>query len=212
MRQIKQIYGHDYAPGYDLFTRQIDNFVSNGISWFESLEEQADFYPSHTLKVLNETIGIESSTGGVQWCNLSSYFDDPKIQVVCREPVDLDYPTYLEMYEAANKIKNHERQWYDPLRYVLGKHMGYDYTGLAGAALRITFKLEHLLPFLKKLPVPFHMPGTYYCSALISWLNKQAKKYRNISLYRKYHVTRITPAMLFNCEEQYKPFRLDKVR
>lgn len=97
MKQVQPIYGQDYAPGYALFIRSDGNFISEGIVWFQSLFESAEFIASHVLLVVDEKFGIEAAEHGIQLCYLSDYFDDPGKQVVCREPVDLDDQTVSEI-------------------------------------------------------------------------------------------------------------------
>lgn len=196
MKQVQPIYRKDYAPVYALFIRRDDNSMSEGITWFTSLFESAEFIASHVVRVVDEKFGIEASEHGIQLCYLSKYFDDPKIQVVCREPADLDDKTVSEIL-AYDKSQ-------------IGKP--YDYTGLVlGFPLMFIFSLTRWIKPLRKLPVPFHIPGARVCSAFVADCYKHTKKYGDIKLFREWHVSRITPVMLWN-DFPFKPFHFEKER
>lgn len=148
------------------------------------------------LFVVNEHLGLEAAEKGVAFCNLEDYFDDTECQVVCREPVDIDEPAFLEAYNYGVELKGRP----------------YDYTGLAlGFPLMILTGLSRWIKFLRKLPVPFHIPGSRVCSAFVADCYKHTHRYKEVKLLKEWHVSRISPVTLFN-HFPYKPFRFDKQR
>lgn len=194
MKQVQPIYGKDYAPGYALFIKRDGNFISDGITWFQSLFESAEFIASHVLFVVDEHFGIEAAEHGIQICYLSNYFDDPGMQVVCRKPADLDDQTVAEILTYA--------------KTQIGKP--YDYTGLIfGFVLMMVTGFTKWIKPLRKLPVPFHIPGSRVCSAFVADCYKHTEKYKEVELLKEWHVSRITPVMLWN-EFPFKPFRFEE--
>lgn len=195
MKQVKPIYGQDYAPGYTLFTKKT-NLLSRGISWFENLQEANSFSASHVILVINETIGIESSIFGVEYCNLIERFEQEDIMVVCREPDNLDSFTREQIF---TKAIIHEKQ-----------ETPYDYSGLIfGYTSSILFGFTKWIKPLRKYPIPFHWPKSFVCSGFVADCYKHANKYNNIPLFQEWHISRISPNLLWN-GFTYKNFRYDK--
>jgi len=196
MKQVQSIYGQDYAPGYAIFMKKDGNFLSDGITWFQSVFESAEFIASHVLLVVDEKYGIEAAEHGIQLCYLSEYFDDPGKQVVCRKPMDIDNKISTEILAFAKK------QIGNP----------YDYTGLIlGFPLMLISSLTRWIKPLRKLPVPFHIPGSRVCSAFVADCYKHTEKYKEVKLLKQYHISRITPVSLWN-EFPFKPFHFYKER
>ncbi len=194
MKSVNPIYGKDYAPGYTLFTRKDGNFISDGIVWFQSLQEVAQFSASHVLLVINEKLGIESAEKGVEFCNIQDYFNDTSMEVVCREPKALDAFAIYQMLTKAFEMEKNE--------------VPYDYTAYLGFIPSLFFRFTNWIKILRKLPIPFHWPGAVVCSGFVSACYKATDKYKNIPLFREWHITRITPNMLFN-RFPYKEFKLN---
>jgi hypothetical protein len=182
LKSVDPIYGVDYAPGYILFSRTDDSFVSKGIIWFENQWEASAFKPSHVMIVKDENTILEANSPEIKETNIHKYFDDEKIQVVCRRPVDLEDVTVKEVLTYAMSLEGRP----------------YDFTGIMGFALMISGELSKYIKFLRKLPVPFHFPGSRVCSSYVSDALKHSKKYRNVKLFREWHITRIMPVMLLN--------------
>lgn len=194
MKQVAPIYGKDYGPGFAMFSKRDSNLLSNGISWFQSAWEAATFYASHVLLVVNHQIGIEAAAQGIQYCRIDQRIDDPGLQVVFREPVDL--------------TKKAAGQAIDFGVSRIGR--AYDFTGLAlGFPLMIASGLSKWLKPLRKIPVPFHLPGSRVCSAAVADAYKHTDQYREVPLLKNWHVTRITPVMLWN-DFEFKPFRFEE--
>jgi hypothetical protein len=181
--QIKPEYGKDYGPGYVLFSRRDSSFLSDGITWFQSLREAAEFVASHVLIVINEERGIESADRGVEYCNLKDYIDSPSCQVVCREPNGLNEKAISQMFKRAEELEK--------------KEVGYDYTGLIlGYPLSLLLGLSEWIKPLRKVPIPFHLPGSRVCSGFVSDCLYHTDEYRNVKLFKEWHYSRITPVML----------------
>ena len=181
MKSIKPIYGQDYAPGFSIFTRG-SGIISDGIAWFESLYEASSFIPSHVLLVINMTLGIESSIGGVHIVPLNKYFDDPNVQVVCREPLGLNQDTADQILIYANSKLGYE----------------YDYSSYVGYLAMLVTRLVDFIPFLRQFRLPFSNIGEYVCSTFVADSYKHSKLYSNIPLFREWHISRIFPLLLLN--------------
>lgn len=196
MKNVRPIYGQDYAPGFSLFVKNNSNIFSKGIIWFQSLQEISDFTASHVLFVIDEQLGLEASEEGIDFCELENYFHDESCQVVCREPVGINEIAFLQAWNYGLSIKGRP----------------YDYTGLAlGFPLMILSGLSKWVKFLRKLPVPFHIPGARVCSSFVADCYKHTDKYFEVKLLKEWHVSRISPVMLWN-DFPYKQFRFDKKR
>jgi len=201
LKSVLPVYGQDFAPGYSVFTVTDNSFISDGIVWFQNLDESAKYAEilnikgfSHVLMVVNEHLGIEAAEKGVQFCELENYFENPHCHVVCREPQGIDEQIFLEAYNYGLELK--------------GKTM-YDFSGILGFAFTIISGLSNLIRPLRKLPIPLHIPGTRFCSAFVADCYKHTWLYKDIQLFKDYHVTRIHPHKLWN-RFPYKPFRFDK--
>lgn len=195
MKTIKPVYKQDYDTGYSIFIRG-SSLVSRGIIWFTDIFESASFMASHVIIVLNSKYGMDASENGINYCYLKDYFDNEKYECVCREPHVLDEYTQQE------------------LRMFMLRQIGkpYDYTGLLfGFPMMLLTQFSNIVKPIRKLPVPFHIPQSRVCSAFVADCYKHTEKYRNVRLLREWHVSRITPAMLWN-QFPYKPFRFDKQR
>ncbi|MBI5075615.1 MAG: hypothetical protein HZB62_10690 [Nitrospirae bacterium] len=193
MKQVAPIYGKDYGPGFAMFSKSDSNLLSNGISWFGSLQEAASFSASHVLLVVDHRMGIEAAAQGIKFCRIDERIEDPGLQIVFREPVDLTR-------KAAGQA----------IDYAISQiGRAYDYTGLAlGFPLMIASGLSKWISPLRKLPVPFHLPGSRVCSAAVADDYKHTDQYRDAQLLREWHVSRITPIMLWN-SFPFKPFRFE---
>ena len=205
MNIIKPLYGKDYLSGYSLYTRNTESFVSNGIAWFESMDEALEFHgglpdniyktgASHVVSVIDKQWGIEAAEGGINKVRLAEYFENPNMLIVCREPYWIE--------TAANK----------KLKWQLSKEgCGYDYLSLIGHALAITMKLQDLFGFIRKLPPIGHIEGRWVCSAFEADGFCHTKNYRDIPLFTDWNIHRIHVHRLWN-HFPYKAFRLDKKR
>ena len=199
-QSVVPIYGQDFLPGYPIFTVTDNSFISNGIIWFQNLDERIEYEKmlnvegfSHVLWVVNEHFGIEAAEHGIQFCNLEEdYFTNAHIHCVCREPIGIDDRTYAEAFNRALQLKGH----------------GYDFPSLLGFALSLISRASDILPFLRKLPIPLHIPGTRVCSAFYADCMKHTQLYRDIQLFKDYHVTRIHVHKLWN-HFPFKGFRYE---
>ena len=180
----------DYGPGWVGFTFNDDAGISRGISFFQSLEEKTDFgqrigkpgaEPSHVFFVINERETIEANVGGIQVHNLSEYINDPSCRLIFRRPLVMEDT----VYEAFTYIKSLEGN-------------PYEYVGLVGKALSIVLPFERLFPAIRRLPVPLHVPGARYCSATYADGFKHTLECGDWPIYQKWHVTRISPSILWN--------------
>jgi hypothetical protein len=200
---VKPIYGQDYAPGYDLYTYNYGSGLSEGIVWFQSIDEVIAYSNllkvrgfSHVLSVVDEESGIEASEGGVARCQLSKYFNDPNELVVCREPLGLT--------DIATMEKN---------KFLMSKiGAEYDYTGLVlGFTAATIAQIQNIFPFWRKLPLPFHTNGAYVCSSLQADAWKHTQLYWHLKLFEDWNITRITPNKLWN-NFPYKGFKVNVKR
>lgn len=200
--QLQPIYGEHFGPGYIGFTNST-SAISEGITWFSSAEEAIAFEEdlpkefeegaSHTFVAVSKMFGIESSVGGVKTFPLSKYIDDPHVQLVFRKPLVLDEIVIAELIARMVWLEQQKTP--------------YDYTGLVGYVLKILSPLDNLLPFINKLPAPLHWPGGLFCSAAVSDGFKHTQEYADLPLFRKFHVSRISPNMFWN-RFPWKPLRL----
>jgi len=214
MKAVRPVYMQDYAPGFSMFTTYSGNVLSEGISWLEHIQEAVVFIQrlainaekfsdsalgkpaSHVLMVVDEYTGIESSDKGVEFCELAKFFDNPRVQVVCREPQGLDEQAVRQMLDYAIKLE--------------GKEQPYDYTGLLGALIRFISPVNKLLPMFNRLPNPLSIGGLY-CSAFDADCKKHTDRYSSTDIFKKYHVTRIDPVLWWYLFP-WKPLRFDKKR
>lgn len=199
--QVNPIWGQDFDVGYVGFMNKPGNILSKGITWFENLEESMKYGEdlldggvSHVFIVWDRDFGIESSDKGVQFFWLKDYIKKPNVRLVFREPEKIDQ-NYL--HQLLNKAWSMEET-------------PYDYTGLLGYVVKVFSPLHHIIPGLNKLPVPLHLVGGF-CSAFVSECEKSTDFYKDIELFQNYHVTRISPNMLWN-RFPWKPLRFDKER
>ncbi len=196
MKTVQPVFEKDYQSGSTIFVRKDNNIISKGIIWFQSVDESTSWIATHVLLVLNKKFGIEAAEKGIAICSLDEYFNDPKCQVVCRKPVDLDLKISFEAINYAYKLKGRP----------------YDYVALGlGYPLMILSGLSRWLKFLRKLPVPFHIPGARVCSAFVADCYKHTDRYKEVMLLKDWHVSRITPVMLWN-EFPWKEFKFEEVR
>jgi hypothetical protein len=192
--QIKPQFGTHYKPGSVLFTRKDGAFLSEGIVWFLDQFDAADFLASHVLIVENERFGIESAEEGIKYTRLWPLFNDPSYAVVVRDPIGLDAPMGERIMQTALKYYGQP----------------YDYLALVGGfPVQVSAKIWKLFPFLRKFPIPFHLPGAFVCSAYVSQVLKDQPEFKDAELFQDWHVTRITPSMLYREESLWKPFRFD---
>lgn len=199
MKHVIPIYGQDYGPGFIGFSRKrkSGNIINDTIIWFDTLKESCDFAASHVFVVRDIFLGIEAAEKGVEYFNLEERLHDPELEFVFREPIDLSEITVDEMMmEGAALIK---------------KNVPYDYTGLLFGHPIAALGLARWLKFLRKMPVLFHWPGSLVCSNLGAILLKATTAFKNFKLFREWHISRITPVVLYN-HGPFKPFRFDKER
>ena len=206
MKIVQPIYLKDYAPGYSIFTLNLNSFVSNGIAWFENMDEALEFHghlpqniyktgTSHVVSVIDHEWGIEAAERGIKKVKLAEYFEHPNMLVVCREP--------RGMYDALAHIK---------LSWQLDKEGArYDYLSLFGHALAITTGLQNLFPFIRKLPPIGHIEGRWVCSAFDVEGFKQISIYAAEDMYHEWNVHRVHVHRQWN-EFPYKSFHLGKIR
>ena len=180
---VDPIYGIDYAPGHVLFTRTDGSFISKGIVWFQDQFEASDFDPSHVMLVVDEHTVTEAVSQGIKETNIHEYFDNEKVQVLCRKPEGLTDQIAQELIAYSKTM--------------IG--MPYDFTGLLlGYPLMITLGLAKYIKFLRKLPLPLHFPGSRVCSGYVSDIFKHHDAYKAVRLLKDWHITRIVPSMLLN--------------
>lgn len=185
MKVIKPIYGEHYEAGYVGFSRpHKGSFLSKGIIWFQSMDEKCDFIASHVFFVVDKEKGIESAEKGVEYLDLQQRIDDPSLDIVFRKPNEIDEIAIAQMFEKAGIYEKSE--W------------SYDYTGLLGWVVRSMLRLDRVIKPLRRLPVPLNFFGGLFCSAFVSACLKATDKYKDWPLFREWHVTRISPAMLWN--------------
>ncbi len=194
MKQVSPVYSKDFAPGFAMFSKRDSNLLSNGISWFQNIQEAATFTASHVLLVVNHQLGIEAAENGIQYCRIDQRIEDPGLQIVFREPVDLSI-------KAAGQA----------IDYAISQiGRPYDYTGLSlGFPLMIASGLSKWIKPLRKLPVPFHLPGSRVCSAAVADDYKHTDQYRDAELLKQWHVSRISPVALWN-DFPFKPLRFEE--
>lgn len=202
MFQRQPIYGKDYGPGFSAFTMYDASGLSKGISWIQKIEEAISFIeevrkqtysprfeetelkqaPSHVFKVIDKETGIESAEKGVEYFDLQARINDPHLRIVFREPERLNGMAVEQMFAYAAKLEKEEKP--------------YDYTGLVGAALRILSPLNKIFPIINRLPNPLSIGGLY-CSAFVAGCLRATDEYKNEKIFRRYHITRIDPMILW---------------
>jgi hypothetical protein len=192
--QIKPQFGIHYKPGSIIFTKKDGSFLSEGIVWFLDQFDAAAFIASHVLIVENENFGIEAAENGVKHTRLHPLFNDPAYSMVVRNPKGLnDY--------MGDRLIDTALNYYG---------RPYDYLALvAGFPMQLLTRLWKILPFMKKLPIPLHIPGAFVCSAYISQVLKDQDEFKNEKLFTEWHVSRITPTMLYREEALWQPFRFE---
>lgn len=208
MKIVQPVYGKDYAPGFTLFCRS-DNFISNGIIWFEQLDEVVEYeqtleknvFPrgkgfSHVVSVVNEKIGMEADEKGIHVAQLDDYFNSGKHFIVCREPEDLTDITVAEKLAYQRTMLGNV--------YDFGSYVSFMLNAISGAWLAF-------FPFMKKLPPLGHIPGTRICSAFESDGFLHTQQYKDIKLFQEWNINRIHPHRLWK-NFPYKPLRFDKER
>lgn len=201
MKQVTPVWGQDYDRGFVGFSNCPGNILSKGITWFENLEESmkygADLLDggiSHVFLVWSEEWGIESAEDGVKFFPLKARIDNPNLRIVFREPAKMGQMYLHQLLTAARAEEGRP----------------YDYTGLVGYIFKVISPLHHIIPALNKLPVPLHVAGQF-CSAYVSYCEKATDLYKDLQLFKDYHVTRISPNLLWNWFP-WKPLRYDKER
>lgn len=206
MKIVQPIYMKDYAPGFTMFTRNTESFVSSGIAWFENLEEALEFQgklpqniyktgASHVVSVIDHEWGIEAAEYGIRKVRLAEYFEHQSMLVVCREPRGI--------YDALVGIK---------LSWQLDREgSGYDYLSFIGHMLAITTRLQDFIKPLRKFPPIGHLNGRWVCSAFEAEGFKQISIYAVEDMFHDWNVHRIHVHRLWN-GFPYKPFRPDKQR
>lgn len=188
---MERVWMQDYRPGSVLFLKG-SGILSDAISTMEGLQERSDFgkligedgaEPSHVALVISETMGIEASVNGVQPFFLSKYLDDPSEKWIFKTPAELDEVTYLEGVNYAMKIVG----------------TPYDFPGLLlGFPVVIMSHLENIFPFLKRWPLPFHLPGSHVCDTFVADVWSRTKKYQNEKIFKEWNIERISPAVFLN--------------
>jgi len=182
MIHVKPVWGLDYKPGTVLFLKNEDNLISRGIAWFENIQEAASFKASHVAFVVDEYTGLESSAHGIQSFKLSKYFDDKSMTVVCRQLEGLDELAFQQAFDYGHSI--------------IGKP--YDYIGLIiGFPLMILSPLDEIFPILRKLPLFGSYFGARVCSSFVADQWKHTERYKILSVFKKWHVTKISPNVLW---------------
>lgn len=182
----------DLMPGTIMFIRKKNDLLSGVISWFENLAEASDFgeqigdpdaEPSHTVRIIDDNLNIhESSVWGPQIAPLSKYLDDSRYQIVCRRPLGLTDAAVKQANEYGNSL--------------IGK-TPYDWTGLIGHAVQILSPFDNWFPFIRKWPVPLHLMGEY-CSAFNMDEYKHTDLYKDLPMFKIWHVTRLSPSLAWN--------------
>lgn len=197
MNVITPEYGIHYKAGYVGFSRPNNgSFLSKGIIWFQRQDEPCDFIASHVFLVFDEHTGIESAEKGVEFFRLKNRINDPALDIVFRKPEALSFPDTMRILIEARRMEKAE--------------VPYDYTGLIGWVLRSTLRLDRFITPLRKLPVPLRFGvRAMFCSAFVSTCLKAARRYCNIPLFREWHPTRISPAMLWN-HGPWTPLKIDE--
>lgn len=204
MKQVNPVWGQDYDRGFVGFSNCTSNLISKGITWFENLEESMNYGKdlldggiSHVFFVWDKNYGIESAKDGVQFFNLQARIADPTLRVVFREP---EVPHIFWIEYLAQLLKHAQSMEGTP----------YDYSGLVGYILKVISPLHHIIPAINKLPVPLNLGGEF-CSAYVADCQKHTEIFQSIQLFREYHVTRISPNMLWN-RFPWKLLRFDKTK
>jgi hypothetical protein len=191
---VKPIYGVNYGPGWDMFSKEPGDLVSGLISDIEKIGDlnlHPGWCPSHVWKIINETQGIEASTEGIAYFPLDKYFNDPGYQIVSCHPAGMTDRTLQQMLAIADKL--------------VEKGLGYDYSGLIGDALEAFTFIDDLIPELRKVADPLHDSHDLFCSALVSTIDNGTKQYHNVPPFNQYTISKISPLILL------KEFNYDKV-
>ena len=197
MKLVTPIYGQDYKPGTHMFMREPGNWISDGVCWFGSFEEACAFSSSHVIMVVDEKTGLECSEYGVQYFPLSKYFDG-KHEIVCREPLGMDELSVKQALDYGAILQSGAKGY-----------AGYD--GLAlflGYPIAVLSEQLRFFPWLRKIPVPFHLPNGRVCSVFMADMMKHTDRYKDAEIFYQWNMTRITPVILYN-EFPYKPFRYE---
>lgn len=182
---VKPIYGVNYGPGWNMFSKKPGDLISGIIADIEkigALNLHPGWCPSHVWKVINETQGIEASTEGIAYFPLQKYFNDPGYQIIsCRPNVMTDI-TVQQMLAIADKLAK--------------EGLGYDYSGLIGDAMEAFTFIDALIPELREVADPLHDSHDLFCSALVSTLDNGTKQYHNVPPFNNYTISKISPLIL----------------
>ncbi len=178
-----------------------DSMLSDGISFFESMEESTGFgklvgidgkEPGHVVYVVGEGKGLEATVEGIVPSNLSKFFDNKHCLVIRRTPNGVDMTAIQQGFKYGVSL--------------LGNP--YDYSGIFGKLVDILTPLEGIFPFIRRWPVPLHWPGARFCSAYVADIYKHTDRYAGEPIFKKWNITRISPSVLWE-EFQWEPINYD---
>ena len=173
------VFNQDFEQADILFTKKPGSIISEAISGALNLLDDSDFDPSHVIIIQDDKWGIEAAENGVKWCRLHPIWHGGYSYKICRLPLTQESEKYW--------IVRHALKYYG---------RPYDFTGLLmGFPLQIVTKLSSVLPVLRKIPVPLHLPGSFVCSAFVAQVLKDTGFF-DFKLLKEWHPTRVTPAML----------------
>jgi hypothetical protein len=215
LKLVTPIAGQDYGPGFIGFCKTrahgIMGDLSNVITWMECAEESCEFEkalqetvldaPSHVIICIWEKHIIHAYTGGVQISPLSMFLENPDVQMVFREPVDMDQNDVGLILDGAASILGHP----------------YNYPGLVGRGIIAGTRLHHW-PWYMRQPLIinaiqrfFGFQESYYCSAAAAHALKNDDKYKATPLFKRMDESKIMPSTLY-ANGPFKPLRFDKAK
>ncbi|HAH54969.1 MAG TPA: hypothetical protein DCM02_06710 [Flavobacterium sp.] len=199
-------YGVNYKKGYIGFAYEADDIESIGIAYFTAFFSMSQIKVSHVFIVKNEDECIEvTREKGVKDTSIKEYFDNPRCQIVFREPIGLSDEIADRIVTVAEKHKG------DSYDYALFFSLATLNNPIGWLANRITQER------LQKIITQDHENDKrWICSEFVAYCLDQQKEYCDKGVLKKPHVM-VYPQNLFEDNEIFKkweemPPKLSKVQ
>lgn len=124
--QSKAQFGFNYDIGWSAFNVRRQDFVAEGIRWFERWDSLPNLpRPSHTYIITGVDETMEAFGNGVHKGTLTAYLKDPNVAVLVRRPL---LWTPDRGAEIAKRAIEHDGQGYDYLQ-IGAMAMAHSYIG-----------------------------------------------------------------------------------
>jgi hypothetical protein len=182
----------NFGPGFIGFSFRDNNFISQGIVWFTSIDEVDKIDVSHSFYVVDEKTIIEAEAEGVIRSDPKKYFDDPHIHVFFRKPVNLSTEYVHKMTAYASSL--------------VGK--SYDY-GLILNFLWQWFLTKIGVSVSKKSPPLLDNPNKFVCSEVSTSTLNRIKEYSSLFPLSEWHPARVSPKLLISSNQLFTPWNFE---